>query len=284
MCSRMELAKDEPLGLIAGRGDLPRLFCRAARAAGSQYLGVVAVRPDAAPTIAELADQVDWVYPGQLNRLIRAFQRQSIRYVFCAGQIKPTRLFTGLRPDLRALRLLRRLRERNAETIFGAVADELAKSGLQVLPVTVFMADSLAREGVLGQVRPRRSQAADIEFGLRIARETSRLDIGQTVVVKRGTVLAVEAFEGTDRAIRRGAELGRGGVTVVKVAKPGHDMRFDIPCVGLGTVASLRAAKAKVLAVQAQRTLLLDEQAVIHACDEAGIALVGVASVSPPGA
>lgn len=276
MSSSTELPAGAPLGIIAGRGHFPLMLCRAARAAGVGHIGVVAMRGDAPAEIEALADRTDWLYPGQLNRAIRCFRRQAIAHVMCAGQIKPRRLFTGVRPDLRAMRLLLRLRERNAETIFSAVADELAADGLQVLPSTLFVERALAPVGVLGAVTPSDQNRRDIELGLRVARELSRLNIGQTVVVKRGTILALEAFEGTDKAIRRGGELGGGTVTVVKVAKANHDMRFDVPCIGMRTVEFLREARAEALAVQAGRTLLVDMDAVINACDAAGIAVLGV--------
>ncbi|OGV69082.1 MAG: hypothetical protein A3K19_16745 [Lentisphaerae bacterium RIFOXYB12_FULL_65_16] len=278
-----ELPANARIGVIAGRGDLPLLVCREARHANVPYLGVLAMQNDTRPEIESLADHVDWVYPGQLSKAIRCLKRQDIRHVICVGQIKPGRLFTGIRPDLRALLLLSRLRERNAQTLFTAVADELERHDIHVLPSTVLMRNHLATPGVLGRVRPSRSQRLDIELGLRVARETSRLNIGQTVVIKHGTVLAVEAFEGTDKAIRRGGELGHGGVTVVKVAMDFHDMRFDVPCIGMGTVESLLAAQAKVLAVQAHKTLLLDREAVLDACNRARIAVVGI-EIPPPDA
>lgn len=276
MSACVELPEDAPLGLIAGKGDFPLAVCREARRFGVPYIGVIAMREDTSPEIDALADRVDWMYPGQLSRAIRCLRRQDIHHLICAGQVTPSRLFTGLRPDLRALGLLCRLRERNAETIFSAIADEFEKNGIRVLPSTLVMEHALAGKGILGRRRPTRREREDVELGLRIARATSRLNIGQTVVVKRGTVLAVEAFEGTDRAIRRGGELGHGGVTVVKVAKPFHDMRFDVPCVGMRTVESLELARARVFAVQAARTLIIDGETVVAACNHAKIALLGV--------
>ncbi len=271
-----KLSLNEPLGIIAGRGDFPLILCRCARQAGVRYLGVIALQQDTSKEIEELADHVDWVYPGQLNRAMRYLKCQNISQIIFSGQIKPGRLFTGLRPDWRAARLLWRLKERNAETIFSATAGEFEKAGIRVLPSTLLMQDSLAEVGVLGHITPGKVQQQDIEFGRTIAREISRLNIGQTVVVKKGTVLAVEGFEGTDKAIIRGGDLGHGDVTVVKVAKPFHDLRFDVPCVGMKTVESLCKAEAKAIAVQAGMTLLLEREKVIAACDKAGIAVVGI--------
>ncbi len=266
----------EPLGLVAGRGVFPFQVCRAARTAGVPRISVVAMYDETPAEIAQEVDHVDWGHVGQVGRAIKFLKRQNVRQVVFAGQIKPSRLYRGLRPDFRALKLLWRLRERNAESLFGAVADEFERCGIRVLSSATFMQDALAGPGQLGKVKPNRYMRSDIEFGTRIAREVSRLNIGQTVVVKKGTILAVEGFEGTDRAICRGGELGHGGVTVVKVAKPNHDLRFDIPCIGMRTVESLRIAQARTLAVQAGMTLILERDQVIAALDRAGIALIGI--------
>lgn len=264
------------VGLIAGRGRYPLLFCEAAKRRGVRRLVVMAMHGETDPEIAKLADHVEWLYVGQLGACLKALRRLEIRQVVFAGQIKPARLFGDIRPDLRAIAFLARLRERNAETIFGGVAGEFNKDGIEVLPATTFLEDHLAGAGQLGRVKVPRGGWDDIALGRRIAIEVSRLDIGQTVVVKKGTVLAVEGFEGTDKCILRGGELGKGEVTVVKVAKPKQDMRFDVPCVGPITVESLQAAKAEVLAVETGRTLLLDREIVLPAFDKAGIALVGI--------
>jgi DUF1009 family protein len=211
-----------------------------------------------------------------LNRAIKFFRSVDVHHVIFAGQIKPTRLFNDLRPDWRALKLLVKLRRKNAESIFTAVAAEFQKDNITILPATMFLEDHLAPSGIIGKIKPAKNQISDLELGKEIAREISRLNIGQTVVIKNGTVVAVEAFEGTDKAIIRGGEIGNGGVTVVKVAKPNQDVRFDLPCIGLRTVESLKQAQAKILAVQAGKTLLLDKPAVIAAMDAAKIALVGI--------
>ena len=264
-----------PLGIVAGRGVYPVELCRAARAAGVPRITVCALVDEADPQLATLADHVEWIHVGRLRRTMNYFHGQGVRDVMFAGQVRPGRLFGGIRPDFAALRLLWSLKERNAHSIFGAIADLFVKDGFRVLPAITYLDNWLAGEGVLGRRQPGRSQQRDLAFGIRIATDVSRLDIGQTVVVKNGTILAVEGFEGTDQAIRRGGELGRGGVTVVKLAKPGHDMRFDVPCIGLNTVESLRTAKAKTLAVQANMTLFLDRPAVLDALDAAGIVTMG---------
>jgi DUF1009 family protein len=271
----MMAVENETIGLVAGRGVYPLLFCRGARAHGVASLPVIGVRGDADPALAEEADSLDWVYAGQLGRTIKLLKKHGADRVVFAGQIKPGRLFKGLRPDLRTVKLLAGLRRRNAESIFSALAAEFERDGITVLPATTFLEPALAPAGTIGRRRLSGKARADVEYGVSVARRVSAMDIGQTVVVKEGTVLAVEAFEGTDRAIRRGGELGRGGVTVVKVAKPGQDMRFDVPCIGMRSVESLIAAGASVVAVQAGSTLLLEREKVVAALDDAGIVLYG---------
>jgi DUF1009 family protein len=191
-----------------------------------------------------------------------------------SGQIHPKNLF-DLRPDLKALVLLGKLRERNAESIFGAIADEMEKIGVTLLPATTYMQEFLAPEGRIAGPKLGRRAQADVEFGYRIAKESSRLDIGQTVVVKGGTVLAVEAFEGTNAAIRRGGELGRKDSVMVKVSKPGQDFRFDVPVIGPLTLEAAREARIRVIAVEAHRTLLLERERLFELAEKEGITLHG---------
>jgi DUF1009 family protein len=175
-----------------------------------------------------------------------------------AGQIAPKNLF-DLRPDFKALILLGGLKKRNAETLFGAVADELAKVGVELLPATTYLEDCLATEGLIAGPKPPKRLVEDIVFGFEIAKEVSRLDIGQTVIVRNGTVLAVEGFEGTDEAIQRGARFGKGGAVVVKVSKPKQDFRFDVPAIGCQTLEVASGAGAKVIDVEDRRTLLFNK-------------------------
>jgi DUF1009 family protein len=264
------------IGLVAGRGEYPLLFCRQARAAGVGRIVVCAFHGETDESIDQLADEVNWVYVGQVNKCIKTFTKAGVSELVFAGQIKPGRLFEGLRPDLRAVKLLAKMKAKNADTIFGTLVSEFGTDGLTVLPATTYLDACLAQPGQMGRVKPGKSVLADIELGRRIAREVSALDIGQTVVVKDGVILAVEAFEGTDKAILRGGELSRGGgITVVKVAKPGQDMRFDVPCVGLRTVESLTTAGAVGLALHAGKTLFI-EDGVQAALDAAKIATVGI--------
>ena len=262
------------LGIIAGNGIYPFLIATAARQKGVTSIHVAAFENETQPELADHADSIEWMRVGQLSRLLKYFEKAGVRQAIMAGQIAPKNLF-DLRPDFRVLTILSTLKRRNAETLFGAVGDELAKFGIHLLPATTYLEDSLASEGLIAGPKPRRRFIEDIEFGFEIAKELSRLDIGQTVVVRNGTVLAVEAFEGTDEAIQRGARLGKGGAIVVKVAKPNQDFRFDVPVIGCQTLEVASAAGAKVVAVEAGRTLLLDKGAVKALAEERQVTIYG---------
>jgi DUF1009 family protein len=265
----------EALGIIAGNGRYPILLAQAARAQGVKRLAIAGFSGETASEVEKLADDYTQFRVGQLGGLCKYFQGQKIRHAIMAGQIKPGNLF-DLRPDLKALLLLARLKERNAESIFGAIADELQKVGVELLPATTFLEDSLATVGHIAGPKLSRRQTADVALGFRIAKETSRLDIGQSVVVKNGTVVAVEAFEGTDAAMERGGRLGKGDVVLVKVSKPNQDFRFDVPVLGSRTMEQAREASVKVIACEAGRTLLLDRPLVVEQAERWGIALVAV--------
>jgi len=265
----------ESLFLIAGSGEYPRLVAESARQAGVGRIVVAAFVGETSAETEGLADEVFRMKVGQMGKLLEAARKSGATKALMAGQIAPGNLF-NLRPDLRALVLLARLKERNAETLFGAVADELSAAGLTLLPATTYMERHLAGSGLLAGPKLKPRQIADLEFGLRIAKETSRLDIGQTIVVKNGTVLAVEAFEGTNEAIRRGGELGRGVAMVVKVSKPGQDMRFDVPVVGTKTLEVASSAGIRAIGVEAGSTLLLDHDKVVAAAAAASLSIYGL--------
>ena len=209
------MGNESPLGIIAGNGAYPLLVARAARQSGVPAIHVAAFENETQPELANEADSIEWMRVGQLGRLLKYFAGAGVRQAIMAGQIAPKNLF-DLRPDFKVLIVLSTLKRRNAETLFGALADELAKIGIDLLPATTYLEDSLANEGLIAGPKPKKRFVDDIAFGFEIAKEISKLDIGQTVVVRNGTVLAVEAFEGTNEAIRRGATLGKKGVTVVK--------------------------------------------------------------------
>lgn len=271
----------EKLGLIAGRGVYPLLLARSAKQQGVRHLLVVAFRGETDRAIEKLADEVRWIYVGQLAALLAAFRSSDVSLAVMAGQISPTSLFR-IRPDRQALALLASLPIRNAHSIFGAIAAELRGAGVELLPAASFMETALAPVGQLSQRQPTAQEQSDIALGCRVAKMTSALEIGQTVVIKQGTILAVEAFEGTDETLLRGGRLGGAGSVVVKVAKRGHDMRFDIPTVGLRTFKILKKIRAAVLAVEAGRTILLEQAAMQAAADRQGLAWLGVTIEAPP--
>jgi hypothetical protein len=250
------------LGLIAGNRSLPLEFARQARAAGVKRLVAVAFEKETDAALAKLVDEIVWLKVGQLSKMISAFTDRGISQCVMVGQIAPGNLY-DLRPDLRAMSLLLRLKEKNAHTIFGAIADELKKDGVSLIEATPWLKPLMPQTGF--QLGPKLSddQRADVDFGFRIARETSRLEIGQTVVVKNGVVLAVEGFEGTDQCLARGGKLAgkEGGAVAVKVAKPNHDMRFDIPCLGAQTLETCAASGVTALALESGKTLLLEREA-----------------------
>ena len=251
----------ESIGLIAGSRSLPLEFARLARAAGVKRIVATAVEGETDSALASLVDDIVWLKVGQLGKMISAFTSRGVTQVVMAGQVAPKNLF-DLRPDLRALGVLMRLKEKNAHTIFGAIANELKKDGVELIEATPWLAPLMPQNGFALGPKISDAQQADVEFGFKIAKEVSRLEIGQLVVVKNGTVLAVEGFEGTDQCLARGGELAGkdGGAVAVKVAKVNHDMRFDIPCLGAKTFEVCAAAKISVLALESGKTLLLEQE------------------------
>lgn len=265
----------EQLAIIAGRGVYPILLAESARQQGVRRLVALAFKGETERRISAVVDQVYWLNMGALAALLDALKDCGARDAVMAGQITPTNLFR-VRMDRPMLDLLGRLKERNAETIFGAVGDELRKIGVSLRPASSFMESTMPVAGCLSHRTPTAAEEADIQLGLKVAKKTSGLDIGQTVVVKNGTILAVEAFEGTDEAIRRAGALGGPGSVVVKVAKRGHDMRFDIPVVGEHTMKSLRKAGVAVLAVEAGRTILLEREKLVNVANRLGLSFIAV--------
>jgi len=255
------------IGIIAGSGVYPEVFIEAARRQCPGIRLVLCAFPgETRPELEGLADATEWVRVGQLSKPIKFFRREGASEVVMMGQVSPKNLFE-LRTDLRALMMFARVKERNAETIFGAIADELAKDGITLLPATTFLEDLLPGPGPVCGPAFKKRQLFDADFGYRIAKETSKLDIGQSVVVRHGTVLAAEAFEGTNACIRRGGELGRGkDVMLVKVSKPNQDFRFDVPVIGPQTIETCVAAGVGCIAIEAGKTLLLEKDRVAELC------------------
>jgi UDP-2,3-diacylglucosamine hydrolase len=262
------------LGIIAGNGVYPRLLADAARKAGVKKIIAAAFTDETDPVLVQHVDLIEWMRVGQLNRLLKFFNEHKVHHAIMAGQIAPKNLF-DLRPDWKALLLLGKLKERNAESIFAAIANELTRIDVELLPATTFLEDCLVPAGLIAGAKLNRREEEDVDLGWKIAKEIARLDIGQTVMVKNGTVVVVEAFEGTNEAIRRGGALAREGAVIVKVAKPNQDMRFDVPVIGRETISVAAEAKIRVIALEAGRTLLLEKDDVILAAQRAKITVLG---------
>lgn len=265
------------LAIIAGNGVYPLAMARAARAAGVRRIVAAAFTGETEAALAGLVDEVAWMRVGQLGRMLDFLAGSGARRAVMAGQIHPRNLF-DLRPDFKALFLLARLRRRNAESIFGAIAEEMKAVGVELLPATTYMDEYLAPAGLIAGPRLKPRTEDDLRYGLHIAKESSRLDIGQTVVVKNGTVLAVEAFEGTNEAIRRGGRLGRGDAVMVKVAKPNQDLRFDVPVIGPLTIEAAREAGLRAIGVEAGSTLLLEKERLPALAEAARLSVFGLST------
>ena len=262
------------LAIIAGNGIYPRELARAARTAGVQRIFAIAFEGETDAMLAELVDEICWLRVGQLSRMLASLRDSKIRSAMMAGQIAPRNLF-DLHPDWRALLLLARLKRRNAESIFRAIADELQKIGVTLLPATTFLEDFLVTRDLIAGPKLSHREKSDVDFGWEIGKKIAALDIGQTVIVKNGTVLAVEGFEGTNETIHRGGRLAGSGAVVIKMAKPDQDMRFDVPVVGPETISVAAEAKIRVIALEADRTLILEREMVLEESGKARISLFG---------
>ena len=274
----------ERIGLIAGNGSFPLLVLDAARAQGLDVI-VAAIREEASPEIERHgATAVHWLSLGELSKLIETFQREGVSRAIMAGQVKHKQIFSSIRPDWKLAKLLLSLGTRNTDSLLGAVAQTLAEEGITLENSTSFLEPLLARAGVLSKRQPTPQEKKNIEYGRAVARHLAQYDIGQTVVVAESACVAIEAMEGTDVAIGRAGEIMRSlageastlgrGLTVVKIAKPNQDMRFDVPVVGVKTIEVMRQAGATCLALDAGKCLLLDGNAVIAAADAADVTIV----------
>jgi UDP-2,3-diacylglucosamine hydrolase len=260
------------LGIIAGNGAYPRELVVAARKAGVKKIIAAAFENETDPSIGQQADVVEWLRVGQLGKLLKFFRDHDVHQAIMAGQIAPKNLF-DLRPDIKAIAVLAKLKQRNAESIFTAIAGELKKAEVDLLPAITFLDDQLAAPGLIAGPKLSRGEQEDVELGWSVAKEIARLDIGQTIIVKNGTVLAVEAFEGTNDAIKRGGALARDGALMIKVAKPNQDMRFDVPVIGVETIKAAAEAKLRVIAVQSGKTLLLEHDKVVDLAQRSKISI-----------
>lgn len=263
------------IGVIAGGGQFPRLFIEAARRSDRGSV-VVGFKGETEEDIAELADAFCWVKLGQLGKVIKYFKDNHVSETVFLGTITKTRIFRDIIPDLRGLSLLRRLDRHHDDALLRAIADVLAEEGITVIESTKYLQHLLFPTGVLTRTKPSKKQCEDIVFGWQMAKAIGALDIGQCVVVRNKTVLAVEAIEGTDAAIARGGKLCKEKAVVVKAHKPHQDFRFDLPATGVQTIRSLQQVQGAVLAVEAGKSLMFDGDELIREADRAGIVVVGV--------
>jgi UDP-2,3-diacylglucosamine hydrolase len=263
-------------GLIAGNGRFPFLVLEGARSQGID-MAVIAIKEEADPQLAQQAQRVHWVSLGELSKTIALLHQEGVGQAVMAGQVKHNKIFSSIRPDWKLAKLLFALPRKNTDALIGAVAKVLEDEGIQLVDSTLFLKPLVPDVGVLSRRSPNDHEAADIAYGLGVARHIAGMDIGQTVVISDQACVAVEAMEGTDETITRAARMVSGKpLVVVKVSKPNQDMRFDVPVVGLPTMATMKAAGATALAVDAQRTLFFDRATLIAAADEAGIAIQAV--------
>lgn len=261
------------IGLLAGCGRFPLYFAKAAKKSGYEVVAV-AINNETSKEIEGEVDHVEWFNVGSLQSMIDVFLKAGIDNMVMAGGVTKTTMFTNVQPDARFMKVFAKVKNNNDDALLRQLCEEFESEGIHVCDSTTFLKVLLPQKGVLTKRKPTESEEKDIAYGHRIAKEIAGLDIGQTVVVKDRVILAVEAIEGTDKAIARGGQLGNGDVTVVKVARPLQDMRYDIPTVGVNTINSLVNAKARCLAFEEGKTLLLDKEDVVKAADEAGICLM----------
>lgn len=264
------------IGLIAGYGHFPLELAIALREQGKE-VHVVAAREETSPDIEELTASTCWLHVGQLGGMIKAFKRAGVEQVVMAGKVRKLHMFRNFRPDLTAIKGLMRLKDRRDDSIMNGIADLLSEAGLTLIDQTLYAGDMLANEGHLAGPAAKK-RVADMRFGFEHAKAVAGLDIGQTIVVQDQAVLAVEAIEGTDEAIKRGGELGSGKAAVIKVAKPEQDLRFDVPAVGPDTLEVMHASGCALLAIEAGKTLIIERQRFLQLAQQYGISVYGTSA------
>jgi len=265
----------DKIGIIAGGGQFPLLFAKAAHSQGLKVYAA-AHQGETDEALVDHVERLQWVKLGQLGKIISFFKQERIKKTVFIGSITKTNIFRDVRPDLKGLGLWNKINIKQDDAILRAVADRLEKDGIEVVASTGYVPELLFPKGILTKKKPTKDQMVDIIYGWGIARSLGNLDIGQCVVVRNQTVLAVEAIEGTDATILRGGTLGKEKAVMVKLRKPNQDLRFDLPAIGMKTIDSMKEVKASVLAVEAEYALFFDRDAVIQAADNAGIVIVGV--------
>jgi len=269
-------AQSRSWGLIAGNGRFPFHVLEGARSQGIE-MAVIALKEEASPELEKIAKRLHWVSLGELSKTIELLQQEGVTQAVMAGQVKHNKIFSAIRPDWKLAKLLLSLPRRNTDTLIGAVARVLEDEGIRLVDSTLFLKPLVPEPGVLTRRAPNDHEAGDIAYGLGVARQIAGMDIGQTVVIADRACVAVEAMEGTDETIARAARITGGKpLVVVKISKPGQDMRFDVPVVGLLTIEQMKSAGATALAVDAGRTLLFDRAELVGLADASGIAIVAV--------
>jgi len=262
-------------GLIAGNGVFPFLVVEGAKRQGASLV-VAAIKEETDKSIEAVAEKVVWVGIGQLGKMISFFKNEGVKQVIMAGQVRHVQIFSGAFPDWRMAKMLYNLPRRNTDSLIGGIAGELAKDNIELIDSTCFIKENLAQTGVLSKRKPDETERSNIEYGLKIANEIARLDLGQTIVVRAKACVAIEAMEGTDATIRRAGELAKGKLTVVKVAKPNQDMRFDVPVVGMPTIETMINSGATCLCLTADKTLIFDKEEMLNLANRNKIAVVAV--------
>lgn len=262
-------------GLIAGNGRFPFLVVEGARRQGASLV-VAAIKEETEKSIETIAEKVVWVGVGQLGKMISFFKNEGVEQAIMAGQVKHVQIFSGAFPDWRMAKMLYNLPRRNTDSLIGGIAAELAKDGIELIDSTYFIKDQLAQKGVLSKRQPDEIERGNIEYGLNVANEIARLDLGQTIVVRAKACVAIEAMEGTDATIKRAGELAKGKLTVVKVAKPNQDMRFDVPVVGVPTIEQMIESGATCLCLTAEKTLVFEREEMLALANRHKIAVVAV--------
>jgi DUF1009 family protein len=267
------MEEKEGIGIIAGGGRFPIMVADSARKKGFRVIAV-AHTEDTDPELADSVDKITWIKLGQLGRLISSFKKENVKKVLMAGTITKSRMFGKVMPDLKGLSLMSKITILHDDGILRAVAGELAKEGIEIVSSIQYLPELLAPKGCLTKKRPSVKEESDIRFGWEVAKELGRLDVGQCVVVRNKTVLALEAIDGTDETIKRGGSIAGKGAVIVKVSKPGQDLRFDVPSVGPETIKVMSQVKASVLAVEAGKTLMFDKADMLKDADKMGICVV----------
>ncbi len=267
---------DDRLGIVAGSGSLPFVVTDNARQEGVKHVCAVGFKGQTDPEFEQHVDDFTWIGLGQIGKLIDFFKKNNVSRAVFIGRIGHNIVFSNLKLDMKMLQLAMKLKDWRTDSILGVIADEITANGITIIDSTTYLQNLLPSPGVLTKKKPDKQQQEDIEFGFYIAKQLSGLDVGQTVVVKKKTVLALEAIEGTDKAILRGGELGKQDSVVVKVSKPNQDMRFDVPVIGLHTLDTLQQARIAVLAIEAGKTILIDREEFLKKADDLKIAVVAV--------